>query len=94
MVNGELFEDLQNFFFSRQERMLPDQLSVEYTKAREESKKHYKVIRSKLAPEFHKRLIALVDAHGRMESEVEDISYRQGFSDGIRTIMQALGTNV
>lgn len=81
---------MQDFFYARQERTLSDQLSEEYTKAREEADKHYKTIKDELTPEFYKHLIGLVDAHDKMESEVEDVSYRQGFSDGVRVIMQAL----
>lgn len=84
---------IKDFIFSRQERLLPSQLSKEYVKSREEVKEHYAAIQDKLAPEFYKYLMALENAHSSMEAEAMEVSYRQGFSDGVRIIAQALAKN-
>lgn len=92
--DGGLSVDFQEFIYARQDKLLPNRLSKEYAKAREEAIEHLKAIRDKLAPEFYtadlKELAGLENAHSLMEAKAMELSYKQGFSDGIRIITQSL----
>lgn len=100
MTNGEYQRDkglsvaFQEFIYARQEGLLLDQISKKYAEARETVEEHIGAIRDKLGPEFYKELTGLENAHGSMEAEAMELSYLQGFSDGIKLIMQALAADV
>lgn len=65
-------------------------VSREYAKADDDAAYHARVVMKNLPEQFHYNLMKLRDSYNTREAIVKDISYRQGFSDGVRFILQAL----
>lgn len=92
MTAGEFMIDLQDFFFSRHERIRMEQLSRNYAALNEKSHKLYELIKNSLPEEgtYRHYLLELSNAYTGMEVETQEYAYRQGFSDGVKFIMQTL----
>ena len=95
MVAGEFMIDLQDFFYSRGDRVRPEQISREY--AGHEREVNYFLEKIKKALPDHeefKYLFIQMDEHlNAKETESNLLFYRQGFSDGVRLIMQSIMMN-
>ncbi|MCL6558139.1 MAG: hypothetical protein K6U74_04920 [Firmicutes bacterium] len=90
MVAGEFLVDLQDFFYARQDRLHFKRVSREYAKADNQVDYHCKVIKENIPQEFQFNLQSLLDTYNDMATIVTELSYKQGFSDGVRFIMQTL----
>ncbi|WP_156802031.1 DUF6809 family protein [Desulfurispora thermophila] len=88
MVAGDFLTDLTDFFYSRHDRI---QLSRKYMNYNDDVANYYdKLLATQLSEEQKRLLHKLIDATDYRESEVLDIAYGRGFSDGVRFVIQAL----
>lgn len=95
MVAGEFLIDLQDFFYSRSDRVRPEQISREYAGHEREANNLLEKIKKKLPDnEEYSSLFYRLDDHlTAKEVESSLLFYRQGFSDGVRLIIQAMMMN-
>lgn len=90
MVAVEFLTDLQDFFYARQDRLDQSRVSREYADYREKAAEDYDTIKAKLDEKTKDNLFSLNTAYNNLESITKELSYRQGFSDGVRFVLQAL----
>lgn len=83
MLKSVLFsDDLQQFFFDRQERI--DYEACEpYATASDNFVKHYEALQA-LLPEQKQMLFELDSCRGAIEREVETLAYKKGFEDAMQ----------
>ena len=65
-------------------------ISANYRKASGNTNRIYQTLNSQLMPELRPILVNLCDAYVDREVIVEDLSYKQGFADGMRFLIQGL----
>lgn len=92
MGAGEFLIDLQDFFYSRFEKIRPHQVSREYARHEEEANYFLEKLKKALPDDEEQSFFFLqLDNHlSAMETESNSLFYRQGFSDGVRMILQSL----
>ena len=95
MVAGEFMIDLQDFLYSRSDRVRPEQFSREYAGHEREANYFLEKIKKALPDneEYRYLFIQLDDHLTAKEVESNLLFYRQGFSDGVRLIMQTMMMN-
>ncbi|MBU2703364.1 methylphosphotriester-DNA--protein-cysteine methyltransferase [Sporomusaceae bacterium BoRhaA] len=67
-----------------------ENVSSDYYHASQKAENYYEKIKEILPPEMHETLLRLDDERNQMENAVTDVYYRQGFSDALRLILQAM----
>ena len=90
LLSGDFVMDLHGFWYTRMDRLNPREASPKYAGLEEEVKHLYDRIKVALPNEAAEKLNELCDTYTEMAAMITELYYRQGFSDGVMVIMQAI----
>jgi len=91
MAAGNFLIDLQDFFFARRDRVHPENVSRQYAFRQEQVDYFYDKLKAAALNDDEQFALRKLYSHVEdMLVEAGDISYRAGFSDGIRFVMHTL----
>ena len=90
LLSGEFVLDLHDFWYARMERLNPCNASPEYESLEDLRECLFEQVRAALPDKLGEKLIKLSDTHTAMGAMATELYYRQGFSDGVMMILQAM----
>lgn len=89
-LSGDMLKDLAEFWRSRQDKH-EISMSFEYRATGDKAQKLYEIINKCLADDLlRKQLFDYDVAKNELETISSDVAYKNGFSDGIKSLLQIL----
>jgi hypothetical protein len=95
MGGGIVVENLFDFLAAaieteNWEHVSLERVSSDYYHASQKVENYYEKLKEVLPPEMHETLLRFDDERNHMENASMDVYYRQGFSDALRLLLQAM----